>query len=347
MSLMTTNDVLKIVLNLVCLCTILAAWSHDSISASYLFEKPRYSPTLEFNLKGNSQYALGQLEAMLPLQITQGGLWFTQVKGLWDDNDIKGWNIGLGYRHQLHNWVVGTCGFFNRKLDALSYHYSQITIGAEILGTSFEARMNGYIPATRNKIFVSNVINQANLRPLGLVNRLDQPLTGIDIEIGGEFLSYKYLQSFLAYYHFSTHGAKAIDGLRLRGEWNLTSHIMFSGKISYDQLRKYNYFIGMQFRMSIRSLEKRPSLIKKMTQMVVRKVDVGTNYYRVVSNGSRHKNYQPSYVFVCSKKTALPPANTKANINNKIISDFSKRFIAKDPDFIEVKQFITSSSMLN
>lgn len=271
---------------LVCLLSFLFNPLQISLSALCLFEQSSYQPTLELNLKGGNQRTLGRAGAMIPLQASDKGLWFTQVWGLWDSNAAKEWNVGLGYRYQLAHWIVGSYGFFDRRFSTLNHRYSQMTFGIELLGEMLEYRLNGYIPTTSARAVNFNSANKANIVSLVFTDGLEKPLGGVDVEVGGHLPYHESLQGFLTYYHFNGSGVKAIDGVRLRGQLHLTNYISVTGETSYDRVRKRSWLIGMQLRFKWGTSEKKTGLSKKMIQMIVRDVDVVTHYIKAISTAS-------------------------------------------------------------
>lgn len=330
-----------------CLVSIIFYLFQISYSASYPFEETSHQPNLEFSLKGGNQRTLGRAGAIMPLQGSEGKLWFMQLWGLWDNNGAKEWNIGLGYRQQVTNKIVGAYGFFDRRLSTSNRYHSQLTFGAELLGKNLETRVNGYIPTTGAKMINSGAVNKANRVSLVLVDMLEKPLGGVDVEVGGSLTSCKMLQGFLTYYHFNGSGVKAIDGIRFRAQLSLTNYAALTGETSYDRLRKQHWFAGMQFSFNLGLPKKRSDLFSKMTQMVIRDIDVMTDYYSD-KNKELYDIQLPQDDLAIFKKEALK--ELELTINDTFVSygyfqSTAHHLVSKETKFIEIKQFTASSSI--
>jgi len=254
--------------------------SLQALSKPYLFKFPDYQPTINLSLKGGNQRTIGRIGGIIPLYGMNDNLWFTQVWGLWDSEAAKEWNVGLGYRRLLDKTIVGSYGFFDRRLSAFNQYHSQITLGAELLGHHLEGRINGYIPTTSAKV-VGRQVDKAHRVSLVWTDLLEHPLGGIDIDIGGHLPSYRALEGFITYYHFNSRGVKAIDGIRIRGQFHVNHYVALTGEMSHDRLRKRSWFAGMQLEFRVGGMKQAKGLSKKMTQMVIRDIDVITSCGRV------------------------------------------------------------------
>jgi len=283
----------KLLKKSVCLLCLLSM-SFNSLEASsnsYLFKSSDYQPTINLSLKGGHQRSIGRVGGVIPLYGMNDNLWFTQIWGLWDSEAAKEWNVGLGYRQRLDNIIIGTYGLFDRRLSSVNQYYSQITLGAELLGHHLEGRINGYIPTTSAKV-VGGQVDESHRVSLVWADLLEHPLGGIDIDIGGHLLSYQALEGFITYYHFNGQRVKAINGIRVRAQFHINHYVTLTGEMSHDRLRKRSWFAGMQLEFRVGGMKQAKGLSKKMTQMVIRDIDVITDISKL--NGLEIRDFTAS-----------------------------------------------------
>lgn len=285
-------------------------------SLPHIYLSDPYSPTVEFHWKGGNRRTIAQVGTLIPLHQSEQRLWFSQVLGLWDSQAAKEWNVGLGYRQQLANWIAGTYGFFDKRLSVLNHYHSQISWGVELLGENLEVRLNGYMPITGAKV-TSGVVDSTNRASLIVSQGIERSLGGFDVEVGKTHLPERNLQGFLTYYYFNARDIKAIHGLRCRGQWHLTPYMALTGEISCDRLRQSNWFVGIQIKLNGRAKGK-PS---QMTQLVIKDIDIVTNH--------QQKSTMPSF------QSSAEQIGTQQAISQQAITHY--------PHAIEVTHFIASS----
>lgn len=330
---------------ILCLIGLYVTSAQASFSKPYLFTSVFSQSTLEASLKANPKHLTSQIGAVIPLQpLFTNGLWFTQICGLFDSGMTEMWNVGLGYRHQFTDWTVGTYGFFDRQLSGLDYYYSQLAFGVELLGTDIEAHFNGYIP-TVNAQVVDISVDKIYPAASVMANKLEKPLSGVDVEVGGNLLS-KSIQGFLTYYHFNGKQVKAINGIQLRGQLNLTNYITLTGEVSYDRLRKHYWSMGIQLSFFIGSLKEKSEWRKKLTQVINRKRYVMIDY-RLEKQKNNDKNQSLSYEILPASKGTSPIRGLNVRANDKDLSNTYKHLKSSGSKFIEIKRFTGSSSVLD
>ena len=106
-----------------------------------------YAPQLTVDYKGGNRHVL-RASALVPLWQRSGQLLYANAIGAFNFSPSEEFNIGSGYRHQLtdKNLIVGGYGFYDRRNVHSKGTFQQLTFGAELLHTRFEARANAYIP---------------------------------------------------------------------------------------------------------------------------------------------------------------------------------------------------------
>ncbi|MFA6021760.1 MAG: inverse autotransporter beta domain-containing protein, partial [Rhodospirillales bacterium] len=113
-------------------------------------------------------------------------LLFASIRTRLDDEGGREGNFGLGLRHMLGDgWNLGGYGYFDRRRSDQGNYFSQVTIGAELLGRDWDVRANAYIPVgiTRREV---DSLNTAELSGTSVIFRggEEHSLGGFDGEIG-------------------------------------------------------------------------------------------------------------------------------------------------------------------
>ncbi len=262
-----------------------------------------YAPRVDMEYKGGNKRHIGRYGFLLPLYEPKSSLLFTNMFLMHDSKSNVEGNFGLGLRQKMsQNSILGTYGFWDiRKIKNVANKVHQLTIGIEYLTKLFEARINGYFP--QNKRFLIDSTNVAV--PFRLTREFNQtlgntiqtidsnvtttskyeiPLAGFDIEIGGNI--FDRLEVHTAYYHFNGRdSAKSVNGTRLRSSLYLyknssTNHwqgLDIQGELNYDNIRKWSNYLGIRLTWSFTNTKTKParnSINDKMTQMIIRDVDV-------------------------------------------------------------------------
>ena len=186
---------------------------------------------------------------------------FLNIFGLGDSLGATEGNIGLGYRQLQNECIYGAYVFYDVRKSQHNNMYNQITFGIEHLRDKFEVRLNGYVPIGR----VSNKSEYGNSV------HIENALHGFDIEVGGNILS--DLEGYVSFYYFGDKDV-SMPGYRLRSSYCINSNIRLLGELSYDSVREFNYFAGVRLSASIGKGNAIAGLEKKMTQDVVRDIDV-------------------------------------------------------------------------
>ncbi len=261
-----------------------------------------YSPRIDMEYKGGNKRHIGRYGMLIPLYEPRNSLFFTNMFLMHDSKFSVEGNFGIGLRRKISNYsILGIHGFWDiRKIKNVSKKIHQATFGAEYLMSKFEVRINGYLP--QNKRFLVSSLDVRNATKLtrsydasiGAIGVTTQtvdynitttstyeiPLAGFDAEVGGNI--FNKFESHVAYYHFNGRkGAKSVNGWRFRSLLYLLNkknqRLDIQGELSYDNVRKWSNYLGIKLTWFFARNNSRPvrnSIEDKMTQMVIRDVDV-------------------------------------------------------------------------
>ncbi len=206
-----------------CLCLLLSSPAHAA-------EAPKWQGHIEAEGKWGTERSLGELGLFAPVWQNENTLVFTDFRGRLDDQDSSEGNFGLGLRHQINNeWIVGGYGFYDRRKTPSDNLYHQATMGIEALSSNIEARVNGYLPESEEKIVTPATAASTTASASGgnfqLVTTsaggvVERALPGVDVEIGYNFnLPKKWdLWAYGGAYYFDADGYESISGPRGRIE---------------------------------------------------------------------------------------------------------------------------------
>ncbi len=90
---------------------------------------------------------LGQVDLLLPLSNTPYSLFYTDWQGKYQlDNTENFLGLGLGYRQQRYNAILGGYLFLDYNESEHSHHYWVLSPGIEKLTTYYDFHLNAYVP---------------------------------------------------------------------------------------------------------------------------------------------------------------------------------------------------------
>ena len=157
--------------------------------------------------KGNFR-DIARLSWMVPLWQDDTSMLFGDVRLMMDNRHDREANIGLGYRHIVRDWdmgsdgiVLGAYAFFDRRKSSLGNKYNQGTFGVEALGDYFKLSANYYMPQNK-KYHVARRFNPSITRSgwnvvdkqvvftfntlLNPTDDIERTLKGYDVELRGK-----------------------------------------------------------------------------------------------------------------------------------------------------------------
>ncbi len=245
-----------------------------------------YHPQIEWDLKAGNQRSIGRLSLLQPLWQNDHELIFLDLIGMADTKDAREGNFGIGYRHLYQERILGLYTFYDRRRSRYGNIMQQMTFGAEWLRESLEFRANIYWPYSKKRPIDSRITGKAVFDGTATTvtlfenHRLETPMHGFDIEVGGHLKNASKLQTFIAYYHFNGNGIPSMNGVRVRARIHLHKALVLEGEYAHDNLRKSQKFLGLRLIMELgeRASEKNHVLLHhKMTQQPMRDIDIVSN----------------------------------------------------------------------
>ena len=245
-------------------------------------ESNRYSANIDYTFKAGNRRDISRLGILVPVQEYNSGLLFSNIFGLYDSRDAVELNLGFGYRELFKKEIVGISTFYDKRKSNTGNIFSQLTFSLEYFRRYLEFRLNGYAPVGTTSKSASTSKTYKPLSYLKVTQSgsvTEKALWGYDVELGGNLPSFERLTGFVAYYHFNDNDIKAIHGVRFRSSFKLNEYLSLEGEIAHDRLRDINYLAGVRIHLAIggKSNNQLSSLERKMTQMVIRDIDIITD----------------------------------------------------------------------
>ncbi|MCB2427688.1 inverse autotransporter beta domain-containing protein [Methylophaga pinxianii] len=297
--------------------------SHPAITKEAAAEDQSYDSTnnkweSRFELGGrvSDERSLGEGSMFIPLTQTQDSLIFVDLRGMFDDQNAREGNIGLGMRRMLRNgWNLGGYGYFDLRRSSMGNRFYQGVLGGEALSKDIDLRGNLYLPLgnrekrmelpTTTTQVSESFFNPANLAietqrrtttTSGLVR--EKALTGFDIEVGFRIpvfdtASGMDLRAFVGGYYFDASGMEPVRGPRGRLEFTaralnsrlgkLLPGLRFTAGVTVQEdgprgQQTIGYArLSLPFQRPSRTTRTLNFMERRMTETVVRDVDIVTN----------------------------------------------------------------------
>ncbi|MDO9419013.1 inverse autotransporter beta domain-containing protein, partial [Pararhizobium sp.] len=182
---------------------------------------------------------IGETSLFAPLWQNDTSLFFTDLRGSFDDSHAREGNFGLGVRHMLDSgWNIGAYGYFDVRRSALGNTFHQATFGLEALSESFDLRANVYLPVGDSEktfdtaavsfgdpelVLTGNQLAIQRSTTTSVFTTTEKAMKGFDAEVGVRLpvLPDDWnadLRAFAGGYHFEADGVEDISGPRGRLE---------------------------------------------------------------------------------------------------------------------------------
>lgn len=224
-----------------------------------------------YSSSGGGYDGFGSFNGFFPLRQTPGkDLMFLQGAFLVDNDGNPGGNVLLGYRRYdptANRIFGGYLGYDNRNTG--NNIFSQIGIGLEALGETWDVRANGYIPVGKNRQTIRKQIFDTGLQVSDLtfqdhflqvsgsqqqkiLRDLEAALAGFDVESGGRLLRFANggdLRGYAGLYYYDVPSGPNYLGFRARIEARPTNGLTLGVAVQHDGLFGTNVFatLGLTF----------------------------------------------------------------------------------------------------
>lgn len=269
----------------------------------------KWGPFLDVEGMVGTQRSIGELDLFVPLGQNEQTLLFSDFRFKADNQNSLEGNLGLGARHMLPGgWNLGGYGYFDRRQTPNYNYFSQLTFGAEMLGTNFDFRANTYWPIGQTSASMGTTGGPTTAAVSGSTLLVTTPqtttsteyaLSGFDAEAGVRVPIFDMtgpydLRFYAGGYRFSDGVTQVIAGPRLRLEftnyripelWGGT-RLMTGVEYQYDDVRGSQAFASLRLRVPLQAEARRGSLNyqeRRMTDPIVRDVDIVSQVQRIVT----------------------------------------------------------------
>lgn len=244
-------------------------------------------------------YVEGLLDVLIPFYYNEkeGLLFFTNLRAAFNDISEEELNLGIGIRQIVSDsgTIVGANAFYDSRWTENDSQFNQLGLGAEVLTTWVDARVNGYLPEdTREHVdtientFLSGSSTRTSFRGFAEGNTIfeeqrrttvnefttetfkiyDVPLEGVDAEVGVKIpLDVDGVEArlFAGYYHFNpvwegnVQDDNDIEGFKGRLEVRFKEHFLVDAEVfEDDRLFGSDYLISarVQFPFDLSAISR-------------------------------------------------------------------------------------------
>lgn len=163
-----------------------------------------------------------------------------KIYGMDRDIDLAN-NIGLGWRVFSKDFkeMIGVNIYYDiRRFNNKALE--QIGVGAELLGRSWDIRINGYIPIDKKRILINKKIFNYSDEFFALRKKFKMACWGCDIEVGRTLLDLNCFEVYggMGPYFYSTSSAccNTFAGGMGRIQANIPPYLSLSLYVTYDQV---------------------------------------------------------------------------------------------------------------
>ena len=279
---------------------------HAQTASSTFTLWPKWGPFLDLGGQVGTKRNIGEATLFVPVWQDERAMLFGDFRFKADDQDSHEGNFGLGFRKMLgEGWNAGLYGFYDHRRTSTANLFNQFTVGAELLGTNFDFRVNTYWPFgnTQQPVGVATTgPSTASVSGSTLVvstpatmQTYEYALRGFDAEAGARIpitpaQSPYNLRFYAGAYRFDdpTGVAQVVAGPRLRleftdydvqGLWGGTRFTV-STEWQTDQVRGSQFFAGLRLRVPLQAEPRRSQFTmqeRRMTDTIIRDVDIVAN----------------------------------------------------------------------
>lgn len=186
------------------------------------------NPILSVQAAPGTQSTTGQVELMLPYVLEKGVIAFGDLRASTSGNGLYSASLGAGLRAQQPNgWTLGAHAYFDTGNTASGHTYQQLSGGLELLGDTWEFRLNGYVPVgtTANHHDAASAVWAANGR-LQMRQGYEVALYGVDAEAGIRLPVFaegagQSLKLFAGAFAYDSAMTDPVSGVSARAEWQV------------------------------------------------------------------------------------------------------------------------------
>lgn len=245
----------------------------------------RYYGHFDYTGKVGTTRAIQRIDLFQPFLRTDERLMFFDVRVGNDSHKNYEYNLGLGFREMASNRLInGFYAYLDGKYSPNRNLFHNITAGYELLFSAFEARINAYIPIGRRSYKLKEITHFYN-HYFSVENKTvfqqthhtiyEKSFGGFDIEIGGAVPYLPQANLYATYYRFMASGMDAIDGVRVRGSWEINPYFSMEASADFGQKNNQAKYIGFRITIPFGQAPEKPSTLeRKMVSLPTRDIDI-------------------------------------------------------------------------
>jgi len=196
---------------------------------------------------------IGTFDTLFPVVGNKTNLLFADGRAMYEDSSIYQMTLGGGFRHMFDQTWLGSFYLLNDWTNTRHDNwFNQVNLGAELLGTRWDIRGNGYIPyGNEEKMFgdISTVTeHRGNNIYIAKLSDCEKILAGFDIEVGGiiPLPKTKELRLYLGYFRFGFNEDPTLEGPMARLEWYIKRYLVLTFRDNYDSKRHNQAMAGIR-----------------------------------------------------------------------------------------------------
>lgn len=256
---------------------------------------PLWGPHIEIGGKVGTKTDIGEATLFVPLFQTFDRLIYTDIRGSFGSPGSQEFNAGLGIRQIIDNrWIVGAYSFLDYRRSQYNNHFTQVTLGAELMSERLGLRANAYLPVGKTAHqLASHDTASVGAASITVRGGEERAMHGLDVEasvLTGLNLLGDDRDEFWLHgggYAFWEEKADTVWGPRLRAEYRMNDVLFEGSRVSllaeyqYDEPRGSQGFFGARLRLPLQRVfagrdggSHLSPLQKRMTETVTRDVDV-------------------------------------------------------------------------
>ena len=237
---------------------------------------PKYLPWASVGAQGGDHYTSGQVDLFAPVWQDLDSLLFVRLGVSTQTYQHEVGNFGLGFRtHVARDWVLGVYGSYDASRNVNKNTFTQGSFGAELMSPDWDVRVNGYLAANDKVKDIAGLYElYIHDTKIAILQGQEAAYSGFDGEVGYRIFHTHNVdvRLFAGGYSFTRNDAVAsssgqtfdfpfpdINGYMGRAEVDVydidvlgtQSRITLSGKITHDDARGTDGYLGMSVRIPL------------------------------------------------------------------------------------------------
>jgi len=247
----------------------------------------RLKPRVETGLKAGTERSILTTGAWVPLAQSRDAVFYGDLRFMGDDHDNREGNFGLGYRQIVSSWdsVVGGHAWIDQRRTARGATLHQVTVGAEVLGQTWDFRLNSYISLSGKEEHISGADSDPYLAGTGIFydragRIIEEPQSGFDAEIGYRLPVFEQnvdaIRLYGGGYAFYGDITDNVIGGRVRATIDINSVVSVGARFQHDDIRGSQGFAEATIRFPFKAKKtfQQDGLRARLDESAERDIDI-------------------------------------------------------------------------